>query len=237
MSIFHSPLIVTDCLVMYFDAANKNSSTALPTTWPDLISQNNLTFYGSPTYSSSNSGSVSFNSSTSDYYYLGSNIIPWDAGQSFSISLWFKTASNGILLGQTASAPPLGGSAGWVPAIYIDSNGKLRTSCFWGGTDNPPSFSASAVNDNVWHNVVVTYASGFQKSYLDGVIFNTWYKAQNYYSSNYYYYLGAGFGANWNLSTKDYSTGFISTFSIYNKALSDAEITQNFNALRGRYAV
>ena len=207
-------------------------------TWYDLISKNNGISYGSPDYSSSNYGVKTFSSSTSDYYYLGFNIIPWDSGQSFSISIWFKTSSTGILFGQTMVGPPLGSNpGGYVPAIYIDSNGKLRASCFWGGTSNPSSISSSAVNDNIWHNIVITYESGVQKSYLDGTLYNTWSKSQTYYAPNYHYYLGGGFGDNWNLLTQNYFTGSISAFSIYNKALSDTEITKNFNGLRSRYAV
>lgn len=214
----------------YFFNGNKN--------FKDLISSYNGITYNNPIFLSSNQGSISFNSNTSDYYYLGTNIIPWDSGQSFSISLWFKTSSNGILFGQTGSQTSTpNGAGGWVPAIYIDSNGKLRTSCFWGGTDNPPSITPSAVNNNAWHNITVTYGSGVQKSYLDGVLYDTWTKSQNYYSATYSYFLGGGFGTNWNNLTNNYFTGLISTFFMYNKTLSQDEITQNFNALGGRYGV
>ena len=38
-------------------------------------------------------------------------------------------------------------------------------------------------------------------------------------------------------ATGQFTNGRLSTFSIYNKALSVAEISQNFNALRGRYGL
>jgi hypothetical protein len=44
-------------------------------------------------------------------------------------------------------------------------------------------------------------------------------------------------GSRYNQASSEYFTGNIFTTQIYNRVLSATEITQNFNALRGRYGI
>ena len=48
---------------------------------------------------------------------------------------------------------------------------------------------------------------------------------------------GASFRLGTNTSTTEQLTGNISVTQVYNRALSVAEIAQNYNALRGRYGL
>jgi hypothetical protein len=216
--------------ILYLDAANTRSYPGSGTTWTDLSGTgNNSTLTNGPTFSTSNRGTILLDG-TNDYVALPYLFFSHDAGTPFSISIWFKTATSGILLGQTGS--------GYVPAIYTDTNGKIRTSCFWGGSTGNQSVSTATVTDNIWHNITVTFASTSHKSYLDGILFATLGKNQTSYGNNYSYYIGYGSWASWtNAGANAYFTGSVGSFNFWTRELSSTEVLQNFNAHRGRYGV
>jgi hypothetical protein len=139
-----------------------------------------------------------------------------------------------MIFGQENGATP-GAGGGWVPAIYVDTNGKIRTSCFWGGSTANQSISSAAVNDNIWHQIAVTFESTSHKSYLDGILFDTISKTQTFYSLTYYYYLGSGKNSSWPSAGNMTLSGNISNFMFYSRALSDQEILKNYNVMKTRY--
>ncbi len=216
--------------ILYLDSGNTRSYSGSGTTFNDLSNNNNTsTLTNGPTFSTSNGGILTLDGAN-DYIALPYLFFSHDAGTPFSVSIWFKTSTSGIIFGQTGS--------GYVPAIYVDTNGKVRTSCFWGGGVGNQSVSSASVNDNVWHNICVTFASTSHKSYLDGSLFATLSKTQTTYGNNYSYYLGYGQWTSWtNVGANAYFTGNLSIFNFWTRELSSTEILQNFNAHRGRFGV
>jgi hypothetical protein len=237
MACFSGPEIINDGLVLCLDAANIRSYPGSGTTWTDLSGGgNNGTLTNDPTYSSANMGSIVFDG-TNDYATLPTNLLIHQTGNPFTFSIWFKTSSTGTILGQQDAATP-NTATGYVPAIYVGTNGLLYTSCFWGGASTNRSVSLSSVNSGSWNNITVTFASSSQISYLNGVSYATLSKTQTTYSSTYYYFLGTGRGGTWtNFPASPYFNGNISNIVYYNRALTAAEVSRNFNALRGRYNV
>ena len=235
----HSPSLVMNGLVLALDAGNSKSYPGSGTTWTDLSGNGNTgTLTNGPTYSSSNGGSIVFDG-TNDYVTLPTNLLIHETGNPFTFSIWFKTSSTGIILGQQNSPTPNSGG-GYVPAIYVGTDGLLYTSCFWGGSTGNQSVSSSSVNNGSWNNITVTFASNSQISYLNGVSYATLAKTQTNYSSTYYYFLGSGTGnpSFWlNFGPSPYFNGSISNTSYYNRALSAAEVSQNYTALRSRYGI
>jgi len=207
------------------------------TTLIDMTGRGNTgTLTNGPTYNSSNGGSIVFDG-TNDYVTLPTNLLIHETGNPFTFSIWFKTSSTGIILGQQNNPTP-NAASGYVPAIYVGTDGLLYTSCFWGGSTGNQSVSLSSVNNGSWNNITVTFASNSQISYLNGVSYATLSKTQTNYSSTYYYFLGSGQGASWtNFPASPYLNGSISNFSYYNRALTASEIRQNYNATKGRYGL
>jgi len=233
MSFNHSPNIVRNGLVLCLDAKDLKSYSGSGTTWVDRSGNgNNGTLVNGVSYSN---GAMVFDG-VDDYVSLPSNFFIHDSGSPFTFSIWFKANSSGILFGQQSSSTPNTGG-GWVPAIYIDTNGKLVISCFWGGSTTNVSTSDNSVINSNWNNITVTFSSNLQRSYLNGILFSTISKTQTTYSSIYYYFLGTGRCASWPNAPTPYLNGNISTFLHYNRALSQAEILQNFNAQKGRYGI
>jgi len=122
---------------------------------------------------------------------------PTSTGFSTSFGIWFRTASTGVILGQTDGTAPGGNPSQWQPALYIDNAGLLRASLFsHGGTSNQ-IVTATAYNDNNWHSVVDTYTNGTEELYVDGQFAGSQQVAEVGYSSAYSYFVGTGETANW----------------------------------------
>jgi len=230
--------IVTDGLVLNLDAGDYASYPRSGTTWYD-ISGNGLTgaLTNGPTYDSANKGSIVFDGSN-DHTLLPTNFFSYPSLTTFTISLWFRSSqtSGGTLFGQQNSNNP-SSAGGWVPVVYLRSDGKIRVEPFWTGGSSSFILSSSTLNDDNWHNIVTTFNSGTNQLYVDGVyVTQQTGRTLTSYTSTYYYIIGAGYAASRGLGT-NYFSGNIANFSFYNRALSSTEIQQNFNALRGRYGV
>jgi hypothetical protein len=237
MSAIGGPNVVEDGLVLALDAANDKSYPGTGNVWTDLSGNgNNGTLVNGPTFNSDNLGSIQFDG-IDDYSTLPTNLLIHDTGNPFTFSIWFKTSSTGIILGQQNTSTP-NNAGSYVPGIYVGTNGLLYTSCFWGGSIANQSVSSSSVNNNNWNNITVSFLSGSQISYLNGTAYTTLTKTQTNYSSTYYYFLGTGRGVSWtSFPTSPYFNGRISNIFYYNRALSAEEVLQNFNATKGRYGL
>jgi hypothetical protein len=228
MGLSHSPSIVTNGLVLCLDAANPKSYPGSGTTWTDLSGNvNNGTLTNGPTYSSANGGSIVFDG-VDDYASSAISL----SNANMAIEMTFKINSfagfvdvavldngtNGLLI-------ELGGNNG-VP----NTNGYLRYYGFGISVSDGLASSSQYILDSKIHTSVLTVNSSSATSYFDGVLQGT----ESITSSTTFTRLvlandllrgGRACGCN------------IYQVKIYNRALSAAEIQQNFNALRGRYSI
>jgi len=96
----------------------------------------------------------------------------------------------------------------------------------------------SSWNNTTWYNIVMTYngAAGIV-TYVNGTAGGTKAGAkQNPGGAGTF--LSMGRPANDYLNgALNYFNGYIGAWKIYNRDLTSAEVTQNFNALRGRYGI
>lgn len=248
MALYHSPLVVTDGLVTYLDAGNPKSYPGSGTAWTDISRNNNDgTLVNGPTFSSANLGSVVFDG-TDDYVSINT-----------ANSLYFPTAMTIQFFAKLDTLPP--GNNGnrmylvtkgesnqfeWQTSInnFSSDFGKwcfLRyTATSPGGTLNGGSFrgraSAADAVTNVWTNVAFSMfdISTPNDVYINGALNNGSTLSQNT--------MNAVQGtANVRIGTRNfgevYLDGNIGCVLIYNRALSAAEVSQNFNALRTRFGI
>jgi hypothetical protein len=228
--------IVQNGLVLNLDAGASTSYAGSGTTWSDLSgNENNGTLTNGVAYNST--GTMVFDG-VNDYAILPLNFINYPTLNTFTISLWYNsTQTNGgtIFAQQSSNLPDNPG--GWVPVVYLQSNGLIRVEPFWTGASSNAILSSSSLNNGVWYNIVTTFNGSLNQLFVNGI-----YNSQRTgltlasYTSTYYYIIGAGSAAGRSLGT-NYFNGSISTFNFYNRVLSDSEIRQNFNALRGRYGI
>ena len=92
----------------------------------------------------------------------------------------------------------------------------------------------STLSLNTWNNVGFTYAGTTLTGYLNssnvGTTTFTWSKPSDIY-------FGIMSFDSTNMGTSAYGDGIVSNIQVYNRALTAAEIQQNFIATRSRYSV
>lgn len=226
MSLSHSPNIVRNGLVLYLDAANLKSYPGSGSTWNDISgNENNGTLINTPTFSSSNAGYFTFNGSNNYINIPTSSNITFNSNDSYSVSSWFYVSSlPGRWSGIVTKSRDLGSWYG----LWIDP-GNLYT---FASTTNNVNLYGSNVTVG-WHNVcgVLNKSNNIKILYVDGI-----QVASTVPTS--YYSIGSGdLTIGFAKGTNEYFNGIISNATIYNKALSSTEVSQNFNALKDRYSI
>jgi hypothetical protein len=225
MSLAHSPSLVLPGLSLCLDAANSKSYPGSGTTWTDLSGRgNNGTLVNGVGYNSSNLGSLSFDG-VNDTVNFGDIL---DIGLSnWTVSTWIKSTTHHF--GRIVAKNDVGASGWWISA---STNGSFAL-----GIDDVFA-SSSVYNYNVagWINLVgVWNRNAFGVIYANGNSLGNIVDISSKSSTN----LQTTF--NLRVSSRDAGDGWfngnISQVSIYNRALSAAEIQQNFNALRSRFSV
>jgi hypothetical protein len=140
---------------------------------------------------------------------------------SFSIVGWFKTSSIGFIYQN-------GSEDGW-HGVEVSTGGKLR---FWiqntSWDSNPPNaiFSDLAYNDNNWHFFAATYSNSKLSLYIDNKLINTSNFSGSLLSSGGW---DAGIAIGFAYKHGYYLNGIIDDIRIYNRVLTEQEITQLYN--------
>ena len=218
MSISHYPSVVTDGMILYHDAANVMSYSGSGSTWNDLSGVGNHgTLVNGPTFdANTNKGAFTFDG-TNDYVNFGnSSILQQSTG---TLSAWTKASSPG------AGYRGIIAKQGAYGLFYTNS---VLVAYDW-AADAPRSTGIN-IADNTWKNVVLTYQSGVSNGtriYINGVsVLTTTITILSQVAN-----LFGGAEAN----ASQYASCQISSFNMYNRALSAAEVLDNYNAMRGRY--
>jgi len=217
--------ITTQSLILNLDSSNRTSYPGSGNTWFDLSgNSNNGTLTNGPIFNTSDEGSIVFDGSD-DYVQVPNNItLNSNTG---SLSIWFKPSSSSfgtaVLIGKADSAGSYNGLN-----ILVTNNsvlGQLK-----GVSD--VIISGSSIIPNTWNNFTVTYASGVSySSYLNGSLIGT-NTLPTFTFSTQPLRIARSLDSFW----ATYK-GEISNVLIYSRILNATEVSQNFNAIRGRYGV
>ena len=212
------PLGVTDGLVLYLDAANARSYPKSGTTWFDRSGNgNNGTLTNGPSYSSANFGSIVFDGSN-DYVNF-SNIFNFTVG---SISVWFKTSNAG-----SSYRALITKSLSW--GLFLKDN--ILITYDWGNiTDRTTGLNVAT---NTWQNVTMTFSETIGTPSNNAIIYLNGNPVLTT-TVKWLSFLGFQIAQN---DSGQYFSGNIAQASVYNRALSAAEVSQNYNALRGRFGI
>jgi Concanavalin A-like lectin/glucanases superfamily/Cohesin domain/Carboxypeptidase regulatory-like domain len=166
--------------------------------------------------------------------YVGLPSTTFNPANDFSLELWFKTATRGVILGRQNGVEPYDTPQfGATPAIYIDQNGKLRVQMFL-DPNNTFTTSQTRVDDNGFHHVAVTFQrdTGTRTVYLDGVSIGT-VNSPQFTSANNKYQFGTGYindGIVGGLTGWFNFNGIIDEPTLHSRVLSSANIAEIFRA-------
>ncbi|MFE9765900.1 LamG-like jellyroll fold domain-containing protein [Streptomyces sp. NPDC005808] len=176
---------------------------------------------------------ATFNGSTS---YVELPAATLHATSDRSLELWFKTAAQGVIVGDQ-SVPVSGASAAsgtYAPLLYVGTDNKLHGH-FWSvsGSGTAVFGSTGTVTDSAWHQVALTVSGATQTLYLDGIQQATFSGTPNDQSDTHLY-LGAGFAKGWVSSPADVShfTGSIADVALYHSGLLAQDVAAHVEAAK-----
>ena len=223
--------IVTSGLVLHLDAGNTASYPGTGITWTDLSGNGNngtLVNMDGANFNSSNGGSLVFNGSD-EYVELG-NILNIGTGQ-FTLEYFGRATASTNNYTKIASKGAYA-NGGWTVLHGKTPSGTYVIGFTFGsgGTDTFLTVSDPVLINTTYQVAVTRDASNIIRTYLNGSFKFSLTSTFNFTTNTYNYNIGrSGFG--------EYFTGNVYNWRHYNRALTAAEVTQNFNALRGRYGL
>jgi hypothetical protein len=230
----HSSLsYVENDLLLYYDASIFASYSGSGSTINDLSKNNrNGTIVGSPPWNSA--GYFTFSNDHIITPDLDQVITIGDEAQ--SVEVWINPTNNGVI------ASHLGQSAiddGFHNSIIELVSGQVEFG-LWNGTAITSTGGTGALSFNEWHQLVLTYGGHGTpvKGYIDGVLVGQ--TANVNFSSpmdNLASEFRIAFGAEDGTSQGDgsYFDGRFGIARVYGRALTDAEIVQNYRRNTGYY--
>ena len=230
--------IVTNGLVLNLDAAQTASYPGTGTTWTDLSGNgNNGTLVNGPTYSSANGGSIVFDG-TNDIVNCGNQSSINITGTGITLSAFvYRTVANGAvvyarIIEKAATYPQLQYSLVTTGANDPVGEGRLLFDLYIGSSLSASLKGITRLELNTWYSVIATYDGSFKRLYLNGNLEGQLAVTGSITSTASSLVLGDYLAAGGNAFK-----GNIAQASLYNRALTAAEIQQNFNCLRMRYGL
>lgn len=222
------PPLIADGLLLNFDAASYTSGD-----WIDQQSGVHATPYNSPTWSSDNGGTLVLNASSTQYFE-----VPWPTFQPmYTIDIWFNFTAS-----QTGDAPCLISDDFSGPFNFTinASQNYLQTGWYttnWQGqyaTNNVPT--ALTHDGSTWYNITMAVGATEYKDYINGTVS---YAPGNFGGGSAPNGSGAAqrffIGKRWD--NADTVNAKMAVVNIYNRALTDAEVLQNFNYYKARFGL
>jgi hypothetical protein len=217
---------VTDGLVLQYSMSDySGSGTSLP---DSSGNSRTATIVGSPTHT----GNYFTFDGTNDYF-ITPNIETPLSGENHTTECWVYPTNNGIIVTYVGQTNPF--TNYHHSAIEIVS-GNLEFG-LWNGSGITSTGATSAISNNAWHQVVLTYDGTTCRGYLDGSLAGavavSWSSPHIDYATDFHMAFGAADITNQGDGT--YYNGRMGLQRIYNRALSAEEIVNNFNATRLYY--
>jgi hypothetical protein len=209
-------------LVLRLDPDNATSYSGSGTTWTDLAAPaQNLTLYGSPTYTSGTPSYFTFNGTTQRATGTDTGVISTTA---YTKSAWFYLngyQDNNIFSGD-GHFIYMGPSASVDKKIYCGHSD-------WGSFTAYPS--TATINLNTWYNVTLTFSTANGMTlYINGVQDST-------YTAQKTAHPGTGTVSVGAYITGNLLNGRVGKVLAYNTELTAAQVLQNYNNDKATYGL
>jgi hypothetical protein len=236
MAFNYSPKIITTGLVLALDAGNPRSYPGTGTVWTDLSkTTNNSTLVNSPTFNTSNGGSIVLNGSSN--FINVPNISNYAPGTGDFAIEWWQYG------GTSASFPRIFSIGTYTSGNTLAISQEGGTLYFWinssanGAGTSLGSFGAIT---SVWNHFIVTRVSGAVRAYKNSIYLGTSATNTNNatFSNTKYCSIGAESTNGTSGVSGTFLGGRISSFRLYiGKGFSQADVIQNYNTTKTRYGL
>lgn len=206
----------------FVNGTRSTTQALLDPTGQDIITATSLTYLSD--------GSFSFNGSNN---YLTVSTFASKPTSAITCEAWIKPTK------PTITGTIRGGAISSTNSMYLgiidSSDGGATFSLHWANQTNlsrVSSFNGNVPN-NAWSHIVGTYDGTIMRAYLNGV--QIYAEAQTGTIPDATYVLGT-YGGGLQDGVHNFN-GVLPLSRIYDRALTAAEVAQNFNATRGRYGI
>lgn len=217
--------VPTSGLALYLDAGNPSSYSGSGSTWTDLSGNGNNGSLSNVTYSSANGGSMQFNG-TSSYINCGNGSSINITG-SITINVIFNTTNwTGNNTWRTLVAK--GDTSYRFQNPYDTTFTNFGTSSL-SQVDTPGTVS---ILPNNWYMATAVWDGTSKKIYINGMLDVDVAVTGTLGGNSFNLWLGDN-----SQSAGRFYTGGMSVVQIYNRALTEQEINQNFGFFRARYGI
>jgi len=226
--------VLLACLMLSFTTlASSPPPAGLIARWPgegnanDVIGANNGTPIGGVTFKPGIVGQAFVLDGTNGFICTSTAITN---PENFTLEFWLKTTTTqgGVLMGFGDSQT--GTSSNYDRHIYLDNSGKLHFGVFNSGTQMADS--VASYNDGYWHHVAAIMSTGAGTSlYVDGALVSNNPSATRAQDYSGWWRIGENNLHDWpSAPSSYYFNGLIDEVSIYDRALSSAEVQAIYNA-------
>lgn len=214
--------IVTANLILNLDPDNSSSYPGSGTTYFDIAgTAQNLTLYGSPTYTSGTPSYFTFNG-TNQYGLSASTGIVNTTAYTKSVYFYLNGYQDNNIFSGDGHFIYMGPQANIDRKIY---SGHAN----WGSFTAYPS--TTTINLNTWYNVTLTFSTANGMAlYINGVLDST-------YTAQKTAHPGTGTASIAAYGSGNLLNGRIGKVLCYNVELSAAQVLQNFNATKAVYGL
>ena len=224
--------IVTSGLTLNLDAGSVISYPTTGTSWYDTTgNNNNVTLNNGPTFSNSGTSSSIVFDGVDDYGIIPYNSA-WNYNNNITLEAWVMATTNSSnylgIFGPFSQTPAYNGFNFSVPS------GSGKFAFLVGGNGGAAYYvqQNTQYTLNTWYHLVGVINNGTSRLYVYGVLQDDStsmtvappvgpFMLGKFYDGVNDYYFG----------------GRIANGKFYNRVLSQSEITQNYNALKGRYGL
>ena len=242
MGLSHSPRIVTDGLVFCVDAANPRSYPGAGTVWTDLIVRHTgtLTNMDDSNFSSDNAGTLNFDGTDEYVNYNDQN--EFRIVNDITVTAWVKKDTTPSAHQEIINLYRRGTSPFYTCLIFSirgtsDPSHTDQLQFFHRNSSSQTDqlFSVDTIPNGIWTHTSVTSDTSTVRFYINGEQTATGTQSfqreidESYTSALRIAALGPPDGS------PEYLDGQISNVQMYNRALSEEEIKQNYNATKWRF--
>lgn len=226
--------------ILCYDFTNVNSYPGSGTLVTDIIKNSNATLVNSPTYSGFTSGSIYFDG-TNDYLITNTTLNSLFAGSSpnksevTSIFLWVYPMDNGVILSEQGTSPTP--NTAWFDSQIEMVGGTLKFG-MWNGGGISSITSSIATPLNNWYYIGMVYNGSTLTAYINGSSAgtSTFNRAAPYNNGTNLYYTIAS-NCPTSMGDGSYAKMYLSRFEVYNYALTQSQITYNYDNTKARFNI
>ena len=220
---------VSSGLELYYDPSNNTSYPGSGTTLYDLSpSGANATIAGSPT------DAGNWFTFTGSQSITTSNLAGLYSGWQHSLEIWFSPSAVGSVFSDTGAGPTSTSYHATGLEVYSAGPFYLTNAMLWNGAVT--RVGGGTVSLNNWYQLVRVYnGSNTAYAYLNKVKSSD--TSITWSTPTPGWYLNFGSSDTTNFASGAAFQGKLGVVRLYNRVLSAAEVTQNYNATKGLYGL